>query len=363
MKKVIFFIIIILIAVFSYGFLAMANPLVLPEPKSEVLNINGEVSLIRNGKETEIEKGDELKMGDIIKTSDDGEIEINFFDNAVSRIGPNSNVELEDLLINKDNFSKTSVFIKVTVGRVWSRIIQLADQDASFEIGSNNTVATVKGTIVDFEVNNNGESLVKTIENIVEVKSIFNVEEVDEETGEKKTRKIVKKINLIQDFEIIISPEEDIEKIEEIKPQVMSSETKESKWFQENAKKDKEFDDYIKEKQEKIIEENIGVLPDSPLHKIKIISEKIKIATTKNQEEKQELKINFANKRLIEGQQLAFLGKSGIAQKTISNGEKQIEKIFEDNKDNKDLLKKMENKLRNSLDFQESYHKQVQDPQ
>ncbi|MFH1233647.1 MAG: DUF5667 domain-containing protein [Patescibacteria group bacterium] len=322
MKKIIVFLLIFLIIIGAARSvaLAMAGVKEIPMPKAYIAKIDGEEARIKkiDGNDyIKIAEGMEIMPGDIIKTGDNSQVIINFYDNTVSRLDSNSEIKFEKLSIDKENFAKTKINIFMSAGQIWSRIIQLMDKDASFEINSSVTVATVRGTAFDFEVIS-GDKLAKidVVEGIIEV--------VNAETKEK--------INLLEGNTAVINGKKETEALvdKKIIIQPISEEKLKSKWVKDNQKLDEDFEKQGKEKAKKLNKEIAGVLPDSTMYKVKRIAEKVKIILTNNPVEKQKIIIAFANKRLSEAQQLAQEGKTALAESTINNWQKEIDESMAD---------------------------------
>lgn len=322
MQKIIIFLLILSIAISSGMVFAMAQIKEIPKPKAFISNVEGEVE-IKKGDDNWIsaQKDMEVGEGDVIKTDENGNATINFYDNTVSRIGPDSEVAFEELFIDEENFAKTKINLFVNTGKIWSRIIQLMDKEASFEVGSSATVATVRGTTVDFEITTDGIAKINAIDGIIKVMTVKR---------EEKIRKIIKKVDIVKGKSATIDEKKIKQEIlleEGIVVQPIIQETLESAWFENNQTLDKKFEKERKKKMEKINKEIAGSLPGSSMYKVKKIAEKIKVAFIINPNKKQKTAIAFVNRRLAEAQQLAKEGKIALAESIINNWQKDIDKI------------------------------------
>jgi len=286
MKKIL--ILIIFLALTSslfFGYhqvLALSEAHSLKKPTSYVAKINGDVQIKKNN-ESEFIKAtlnEKINEGDLIKTGTDGEVSVVYYDNAISTISPNSELRIDDLNIDDNNYAKTTTGLKLTFGHVWMRIMQLADKNSSFEIESSDAVATVRGTILDFEKSKNSKTIIRTVENMVEVQIL---------EGKKE------KIQLKENFEANLNKKTK----DKTTIQPIDNKTKNSPWFINNKQKDqvieKEINSRLKEENKKMA----GILPNSKLYKLKTLSEKIRIITT-NKEEKKNLENSFNQVRLAE---------------------------------------------------------------
>lgn len=338
---------------FVYG---MAATKELPLPKAYIANVSGNADIKRAGAGDweKAYKDMEIAKDDTIKTGSDGKVSINFFDNSISHIGPDSEVSFADTFIDSDDHAKTKVKIKVNFGRVWSRIIQLGDREAIYEIESNDTVATVRGTIFDFIVIKGSSTKISTIENIVEVAMIQTEETIDPETKEKKIiTKVLKKIDVPAGKLTEITKEIDKEK-KELLLLPISQEEMDSIWYKQNQEEDKKIEEEIRKKQEDTNKEIAGILPDSPLYKLKQLAEKTRLAFAADENKKLELEIGFLNKRLAESQALAANGKTVLAEEFFENYSKNIKGAIEEAKKREDsqLYEKFEAQIGNQIDLQ-----------
>ncbi len=334
-KKIIILILIIIFGgVLFFGFMSLAKPIDLPTPHAEVLSVAGEAKLIIGDKEEQIKVGKILQAQDTVKTGVDGEVEINFFDNAVSRIGPNSEITLEEIFINQEDNSLTNISIKLTAGNIWSRVNQLLDREASFQIVGGDTVAVVRGTVLNFSTDKDGIVKIQALEDFVEVSF------VDQEGGQNDSEKI----DLIENSEVLFNPEQKPTTISSPKIKSIDLEESSSAWFVENEKKDQDFDNKIKENQLKIIKSRTGVLPGSAFYKAKIAAEKARLAFASDDQKKIDLMVSFVVNRLMEGQYLISAGKPIIGKAVLEKGREDFKKIIKISTD--DDLKKGRNKIK-----------------
>jgi len=348
MKKIL--IVILILAFVGVGSVfAMGAPKEIPQPRAFVISVSGESQLKRNDQWADLKGAEELKEKDAIKTGSDGEVVINFYDNSTSRIGPGSEVSFEELFIDDSNYGKTRVGLMVSIGRIWSRIIQLTDKEASFEVGSSATVATVRGTTFDFEVTAEGIAKVNAVESIVEVATVEFKDGV---------REIIAKVNLTEGNLTRIDQRKEVKELRKIEREVASEEVKKEEWFRRNIERDEKFEEEIEKKQREMIEEMAGVLPDSALYGIKKAAENIRLTLTNDQDKKEELEASYASRRLAEAQELADLGEKELAQRAMEEFEKGAEDLtrkreeLEKRGEDVGKIERIENQIRNQINIQ-----------
>jgi FecR protein len=99
----------------------------------------------------ELKSGDTLTPPAMIEVSAGGAASVSFADGSTARIdgGTTLTVNSADYDANSGK-SNTSIFVKF--GRVWSKVVELATPDSSWEVQSQTAVATVRGTAFDTNV-------------------------------------------------------------------------------------------------------------------------------------------------------------------------------------------------------------------
>ncbi|MEA3398838.1 MAG: DUF5667 domain-containing protein [Patescibacteria group bacterium] len=332
MKKIIIFI-IILAVLGSSGLgavMVMAKTITAPPPEAVVSSLSGKAEIKLAGSENWIglASGRKLSPGDAIRTGSDGQVAINFFDSSTSRVGPGSELVFDALVIDEYDHAKTRVSLSIKVGRVWSRILQLLDREAVFEISSSVTVATVRGTAFDFEVKADGLASVRTASGSVRVAAIKEEEITDPATSKiKKIKRVVEESVLHQGQEISIDQTLALEKPGKLKANSIPEDIITGDWFKNNEKEDQKFEVEIKEKKTEQMRQTAGILPGSKLYAIKRLAEKTKIAFTAGSEDRIALQAAFAGRRLAEAQSLAGAGDNLAAKRILNEYQEQLDAV------------------------------------
>ncbi|MBD3238589.1 MAG: hypothetical protein GF332_03050 [Candidatus Moranbacteria bacterium] len=248
-----------LIAYLGYYFFWPKQELQLPETK--VLSVQGSALVKKSGQSNwiKLEKNFKLEQGDLIKTSYNSKATLVFFDSACAHISPDSQILLQDLFIDPATPARQQVNLKVISGKVWSRVLQLLDQKARYQVRSNNTVATVRGTAFDFIVSGDN----------VEITSVESVIQVDFYQDEQKTQKIDNSEFLAENYQLFIDQKLLKTNSDQalIKKAIQADKLK-SHRFQENIKLDREFIDYLIEQKNKNLKQDHRILPDSKFYQI-----------------------------------------------------------------------------------------------
>lgn len=100
------------------------------------------------GEFVELQDGSSLEVPITIKVSDGGRAAVYFADGSVARIDSGSEFTIREGSYDKESgTAKASIFL--SVGRVWSKVMELATPDSLWEVETSNAVATVRGTAFD----------------------------------------------------------------------------------------------------------------------------------------------------------------------------------------------------------------------
>lgn len=93
----------------------------------------------------ELTTGDSLDYPVTLYVGKEGRGAIHFLDGSVLRLDSNTKITLNEGTYDKAN-GKISVRVNLALGKVWSKVIELATPDSVWEVRTSNAVATVRGT-------------------------------------------------------------------------------------------------------------------------------------------------------------------------------------------------------------------------
>lgn len=88
----------------------------------------------------------------MIETGSGSKALIDFFDNSVTRLKENTNLEITEMDVNPENQMETNILLKLNAGQVWNKVTKIVTQDSSFEVETYNTIAAVRGSAFDIKV-------------------------------------------------------------------------------------------------------------------------------------------------------------------------------------------------------------------
>lgn len=109
------------------------------EGSAEVKKANADAFQTVNGTSTKLE------AGDTVRAAKGGVIEIVWGDQGVSRLEDGSEIIIESAPNFTENES-AAIKLKLTAGRIWSRMVKVLDLDKPMQVKAGDVVATVRGT-------------------------------------------------------------------------------------------------------------------------------------------------------------------------------------------------------------------------
>lgn len=122
-----------------------------------------EIKKSGSGKFVPATSAHQLFSGDTLKTGPEGYAAVQFMDNSLVKVKPNSILSLMGEVRGKDN---TASRLAVQVGEIF---LNVTKRESDFEVQSTNTVAAVKGTKFSFSMKEDGTVVVLVTEGNVEV--------------------------------------------------------------------------------------------------------------------------------------------------------------------------------------------------
>ena len=134
-----------------------------------VTYVEGKAQLTKQGSKTPelLSSNVVVYPGDIIKTGDDGRVELIINRESVVRMKENTELTIETFRDLKKNEGKTS--LNFSLGSVWSKLKKFKDKISRFELELPTAIAGVHGTIYQTTVNNDKSAEVKVYDGEVSV--------------------------------------------------------------------------------------------------------------------------------------------------------------------------------------------------
>ncbi|MFH1720337.1 MAG: DUF5667 domain-containing protein [Patescibacteria group bacterium] len=255
--------------------------------------VNGNVYVDRGSETLMGENEFALEEGDTVRTDVGSRAIIKFFDKSVSRLNENTEVVLSRLFIDRDT-SESGVVLGVRDGQVWSRVNESATDTSEFIVRSSDVMARAKDNSA-FNVSANSaekEFEVEVYEEEVDVRVVSN------EVAESKSVAKGSKAFVRADEAVGVQIEDIFET---------------NDWIAVNLDKDaKHIEQIIEETKEEVKGQTSDVL--SPIRRIK---EDAKLLVTFDKVEKEKLKLEIAEKGLLEAEALLADGRTEEAMSLI----------------------------------------------
>jgi len=163
-----------------------------------VRDVEGQVVVRARGQDNfePIAGKDRVFAGDIVRTSADGQLTLEWLDGTRLVVGPDTLLTVLKCQINKSNDTETSVF-KLDAGSIWIRILKVLSQKSKFEITTPTATAGVRGTIFAVHVALDGETKVSVLEGQVAVTGGDQSQQVNPNT----VATVAGETTAIQDFD------------------------------------------------------------------------------------------------------------------------------------------------------------------
>lgn len=277
---------LVLVLVFSgVSFVNVDTKVVFASELTQLADMNGEVLVQRNGENIEATLGMELYEKDKIVTGEAAMAVVMFFDDSVSRLSPKTTMTIDQL--NSKDSVRSYVQIEVESGQVWSKVVNLVEEDSAFVVKGNGLSTRAQKGAFNVEVKNDK----------VEV-GVFN-NEVNV-SGEKFKDK----------FKVVTGQKVVAVNKQQVAPKVFSSTPaeKDGEWVKSNLKDDQK---YIVEVENRLIAakmKSVGLTVDETVSLEDSVRENTLKFLTFDDVDKQKMGLDLAEKKFISAQ-LKLLGK------------------------------------------------------
>jgi len=154
-------IILIIVVVIGAGIAYFIMP---AKTAAAVLYIKqGAVEIKTNGEWGDAQNQIKLKLGDSVRTLEDGIASVIFYDSSVIRLDSGTSITIQNLESN-------SIYVKQETGKLWTKLLMLAGVETKFEVETPTTVATIRGTAFGTVIGADSTDIIVS-QGIVKVKS------------------------------------------------------------------------------------------------------------------------------------------------------------------------------------------------
>ena len=312
--------------ILSFFIIALAGNIVLSpsvtyaHSQSVIEDISGTVVVERAGVDIKAFDGLVLNDSDVVKTSEDSKVSVRFIDQSIGRLAENSALHIVSQKIDQFNQAQTVVEVVLDYGRFWSRVVNLIDNNSSFEVKTPTVTAVAKRRAAfDVEVSPIGSSVITAMHNRVDVR-VANSSRVLETTLVKGFSANVTKLN--GNFPVITpTPEEVVTR--------NSDGTESNSWVSDNLSKDVAYIEKVKEDGKQAVRDQSGTVPGNPLYALEQLSDSTSLALTISSIEKNKKLLALAEKKLGQAAVLLDKGDAQSAQDSLNDFLSDISQVTE----------------------------------
>ncbi|MBS2027195.1 MAG: FecR domain-containing protein [Deltaproteobacteria bacterium] len=122
----------------------LASSTAAAETTARVSFLEGSATRSAKGQSSPLAQGDSVHLGDHVTTADKSRLELVLEDGSVLRVGPKSELEVQDLRFDASS-STLNARVMLLLGKVWSHVEHLSS-GGTYEIATERAVAGVRGT-------------------------------------------------------------------------------------------------------------------------------------------------------------------------------------------------------------------------
>lgn len=250
-----------------FSFVSVDTSVVMAQTFTVLESFEGEVDLLRNGKEVEIVSGMNLFEGDDVLTGKNGSAVIKYFDNSLTRLSPNTEVSINKLSKDRGRVT-TYVEVVLETGMVWSRVMNSVGGDSAFVLKAKDVETRAKKAAFNTRLKDDK----------LEVE-VFN-SSVDVKKGED-TEKVLRgqKVVVNGKFEFV----------------ALANNGKDDAWVKGNLESDKE---YLIAVEERLLDAKIESM-GSDVSIGQSFREDVAVFLTFNDIDKQKIELDIAEKNLV----------------------------------------------------------------
>ncbi|MCX6735295.1 MAG: FecR family protein [Candidatus Peregrinibacteria bacterium] len=177
MKKMMSATLVLAISFGMLSFLSVETYVVSAGTFTTLDSFKGDVAIQRSQSLIPANVGMALMENDKVITGSNGSAEIRYFDNSVSRMSNNTEVQINKLVSPNDNSVNTYVEVSLVEGQVWSRVLNLVESDSSFVVKANNVSTAAKKAAFNVEISN-GKVEIGVFNHAVSIKTAGKTEQI-----------------------------------------------------------------------------------------------------------------------------------------------------------------------------------------
>lgn len=177
MKRMVSATLVVAISFGMISFLSVETYVVSAGTFTTLDSFKGDVAVQRSQSLIPANVGMPLMENDKLITGANGSAEIRYFDNSVSRMSNNTEVQINKLVSPNDNSVNTYIEVSLVEGQVWSRVLNLVESDSSFVVKANNVSTAAKKAAFNVEISN-GKVEIGVFNHAVSIKTAGKTEQI-----------------------------------------------------------------------------------------------------------------------------------------------------------------------------------------
>ncbi|MFH1375620.1 MAG: FecR domain-containing protein [Patescibacteria group bacterium] len=300
------------------------------------------------------EDGTPLHEGDTIELQSDASASLVFFDGSVSRLRSGTKITITKLSGTDPESPDSQIELELSIGKVWSKVIKLINNESMFSVATNEVAATVRGSAFDVEVSESGNTTVMATEHSLSLQKVAHSGAQTSESvliveGQKATSyprirrpdsELVAKTGS-GEAQAPTSAAVETPQASEPRPappalssvrfkiEEISEEEKQTVWFQTNQKSDDQHEIAVHKKIEKAQEQAAGALPGTGAYRMKNIRDTVLLATTRKPEKLAEVQAKIAERKILEAQVMLRQGAATQADEQIAKARELLSEFNE----------------------------------
>lgn len=237
-----------------------------------------------------------LRLLDMIRTSDNTEAEIHFFNSTVTRLSPNTEVIIKELKVHPRIQRTGVVNLYLEEGQIWARALQVKDRYSKMVVETKDGKVSTSHATFSVSTSDSEGSEIASYDRVVDVDVATDTKQLNEGYVVK-----LKNNGIIQ------------KKIEDSHNDIQKN------WVDQNLERDIAFDQKLAEETVKVAEAEAGILPTSPLYQAKIVGEKTQEILPLENTKRGYLLLQLAKKRLNESASLLSSNQVDLAEEVLAD--------------------------------------------
>lgn len=169
-KKVVSAAVMFVMVVGLFSYFNLDTQVVRAHNFTKLGSFTGDVKVYRNGEPVAVFVGMEIKENDKLITGPDAVAVIEYHDDSITRLSEETEIVINELDYEAEDVSKTYVEIDVKEGKVWSKVVNVVDEDSAFVVVANDITAEATQAAFNVAVDD-GETEIEVFDHTVEIKS------------------------------------------------------------------------------------------------------------------------------------------------------------------------------------------------